>query len=65
MLFMELAGGMLFEELVKIAGDWLWRNGRIGSMSDVGFKCSSRVVVEEAKDRMKNIVGGGGIAWCD
>jgi hypothetical protein len=55
-----LAGGMLFEGLTEVAGDWLWRNGRIGSMPGVGFECSGRVAVEEAKDRMKNIAGGGG-----
>jgi hypothetical protein len=29
MLFAELEEGMLFEDLMKVAGDWLWRNGRI------------------------------------
>jgi hypothetical protein len=53
-------GGMLFEELTKVAGDYLWRNGRIGSMLEVGFRCSGRVAMEEPKDRMKNIAGGGG-----
>jgi hypothetical protein len=34
-------------------------------MPDVGFGCSGRVAVEEAKDRMKNIAGGEEpIAWC-
>jgi hypothetical protein len=59
MLFVGLMGGMLFEGLMEVAGDWLWRNGRIASMPEVRFGCSSRVAVEEAKDRMKNIVGGG------
>jgi hypothetical protein len=50
---------------VKVASDWLWCNGRIGSMPEVGFGCSSRVAVEEAKDRMTNVVGGeGSISWC-
>jgi hypothetical protein len=58
-------GGTLFEELAKVAGDWLWHNGRIDSMPDVGFGCSGRVAVEEATDRMKNIAGGEEpIAWC-
>jgi hypothetical protein len=29
-------------------------------MPEVGFGCSGRVVVEDAKDRMKSIAGGGG-----
>jgi hypothetical protein len=29
-------------------------------MLEVGFRCSGRVAVEEPKDRMKNIAGGGG-----
>jgi hypothetical protein len=50
---------------VKVASDWLWCNGRIGSMPEVGFGCSGRVAVEEAKDRMTNVVGGEGpISWC-
>jgi hypothetical protein len=60
MLFVELTEGILFEKLVKITGDWLWRNGRIGSMPEVGFGCSGKVAVEEEKDMMKNIAGGGG-----
>jgi hypothetical protein len=65
MLFVKLEEGMLFEELMKVAGNWLWRNGRIGSMSKVGFEFSGRVAVEEVNDRMESIAGGGGIAWCD
>jgi hypothetical protein len=34
-------------------------------MPEVGFGCSSRVVVEEANDRMENIAGGEEpITWC-
>jgi hypothetical protein len=65
MLFVELVDGMLFGELVKVAGDWLWRNGRIGSMPEVGFGCSYSVVLKKVKDRMENIAGGDEpIAWC-
>jgi hypothetical protein len=54
MLFVELAEGTLFDELVKVAGHWLWHNGRIGTMSEVAFGCSDRVAVEEVKDKMRN-----------
>jgi hypothetical protein len=44
----------------------LWSNGRIGSMPKIGSYCFGRLVVEEAKDRMKNTVGGEEpIALCD
>jgi hypothetical protein len=59
----ELVEGTLFEELVKVTGDWLWHNGRIGSMLEVEFGCSSRVAVEGAKDMMKSIAGGGGALY--
>jgi hypothetical protein len=56
---------MLFAELTKVEDDWLWHNGRIGSMSEVGFGCFGKLAVEEAKDKMENIVGGEEpIAWC-
>jgi hypothetical protein len=56
---------MLFEELVKVADDWLWRNGRIGSMLEVGLGCSDSVVVKKMKDMMENVAGGEKlIAWC-
>jgi hypothetical protein len=65
MLFVELAEGMLFRELAKLVRDWLWHNGRIRSMMEVGLGCSDSVVVEKAKDRMENIAGGEEqIAWC-
>jgi hypothetical protein len=28
---------MLFAKLAKVNGNWLWHNGRIGSMPEVGF----------------------------
>jgi hypothetical protein len=64
MLFVELVEGILFEELVKVAGDWLWCNGRIGSMPEVVLGCSDSLVVEKTKDMMENIIGGEQpIAW--
>jgi hypothetical protein len=52
-------GGMLFVELAKVEGDWLWHNGRIGSMPGIGFDYFGKVVVEKAKDRMENNAGDG------
>jgi hypothetical protein len=52
---------MLFAELAKVDDEWLWYNGRIGSMLEVGF---GKLVVE-AKDRMENIAGNmEPTAWC-
>jgi hypothetical protein len=48
---------MLFLELVKDEDDWLWHNGRIGSMPEVGFDCFGKFAVEKVKDKMENIVG--------
>jgi hypothetical protein len=65
MLFVELVEGVLFRELAKVPGDWLWCNDRIGSMLEVGLGCSDSVVVEKVKDRMHNIAGDEEpIAWC-
>jgi hypothetical protein len=62
---MELMEGMLFVKLTKVEDDWLWHNGRIDSMSEVGFVYFGKIVVERVKDRMENIAGGEGpIAWC-
>jgi hypothetical protein len=57
MWFVVLGEGMLFAELMMVDDYWLWHNGRIGSMPEVGFDCFDRVVVEEGKDRMENIIG--------
>jgi hypothetical protein len=62
---MVLAEGMLFMELAKVKGDWLWHNDRIGSMPGVKFGCFAKLVVERVKDRIENITGGEGpIEWC-
>jgi hypothetical protein len=59
-----LAESMLFTELVKVEGDWLWHNDWVGSMSEAGFGYFVRLVIE-AKDRMENITGDAeSIAWC-
>jgi hypothetical protein len=58
--------GMLFVELVKVEDGWLWCNGRIGGIPEVGFGCFDKLVVEKAKDRTGSIVDGEEpIAWCD
>jgi hypothetical protein len=60
-----LVEGMLFAELVKVEDDWLWHNGRFGTILEVGFGYFGRLAMEEASDRMKNIAGGEEpIAWC-
>jgi hypothetical protein len=66
MLSVELGEGILFVELANVEGGWLWRNGRIDSMPEVGFGCFDKLVVEKANDRMGCIIGGEEpIAWCD
>jgi hypothetical protein len=64
MLSVELGQGILFVELAKIVGGWLWRNDMIGNRSELEFGCLDRLVAETAKDRMESIVGGRvPIAW--
>jgi hypothetical protein len=61
MWFVVLTEVMLFSELVKVEDDWLWHNGRIGSMPEVDF---GKLVVE-VKDRMENIASDAEpIAYC-
>jgi hypothetical protein len=56
---------VVLAELVKVENDWLWRNGKIGSMPEVGFDYFGKLAMEEMNDRMKNIAGGKEpIAWC-
>jgi hypothetical protein len=65
MWFWVLAEVTLFVELAKVERDWLWHNGRIGSMSKIGFDYFGKLVVEKVKDRMENNAGGAEpIAWC-
>jgi hypothetical protein len=43
----------------------LWRNGKIGSMSEVVLDWFGRLVVEKAKDKTVSIASGvGSIVWC-
>jgi hypothetical protein len=46
---------MLFMELVKAGGDWLWHNDRIGSRPELAPDCLDEFVVERAKGMTKNI----------
>jgi hypothetical protein len=52
MLSVELAKGKLSVELVEVADDWLWCNGRIDNMVEAGLGCFGMLVVEKVKDRM-------------
>jgi hypothetical protein len=51
---------MLSMELAKVADDWLWRNGMIDNMVEVGLGCFGKLVMERANDRIGNMAGGGG-----
>jgi hypothetical protein len=64
MLSVEPVDGMLFVELAKAIDDWLWHNGRINNMLEVGLGYFGKLVVERAKDRMENVASSeGAIAW--
>jgi hypothetical protein len=66
MLFVELAEGVLFVELVKVEDGWLWHSGMISSMPEIGFGYLYKPVVKKSKDKMGDIIGGEEpIAWCD
>jgi hypothetical protein len=49
---------MFSVELTKVEDDWLWHNGRIGSMIEVVFGCFGKLAVEKVKDRMYSIASG-------
>jgi hypothetical protein len=58
---------MLFVELAKAGGGWLWHNGRIDNKQELvpGY-CLGEFVVERAKGRMLNVDGEAvPIALCD
>jgi hypothetical protein len=60
-----LTEGTLFVQLTLVEDDWLWHNGRIDSMLEVGFGYFGKLAVERTNDMMENIVGGEEpIAWC-
>jgi hypothetical protein len=60
MLFVELVEGMLSMELAKAVDDWLWRNGKIDNMLEVGLGYFGKLVVERVKDKMENIASSEG-----
>jgi hypothetical protein len=65
MLSVELAGGMLSVELVRVAVGWLWCNGMTDSMPEVELGLFDKLVVERARDNMESIADDGdSIAWC-
>jgi hypothetical protein len=51
----ELAEGMLFVELAKAKGDWLWHSDRIDNKSELSLGCLCGFVVERVKGRTENI----------
>jgi hypothetical protein len=57
---------MLSIELVKVVGDWLWHNGKIDSMSELGPGWLDGFVVEITKGKMASIGDEvEPIAWYD
>jgi hypothetical protein len=56
----ELAESMLFVELAKAEGGWLWHNGRIDNKQELvpGY-CLGEFVVERAKGRIRDGNGSG------
>jgi hypothetical protein len=64
MLFGELAKGMLFGELAKVASDWLLRNDLTGNMPEPRLGYLGKFVVDKVKGRMERIVVRDTIAWC-
>jgi hypothetical protein len=56
---------MLSVGLAGAADGWLWRNGKIDSMSEVVLDWFGRLVVKNAKDKVVSIASGeGSISWC-
>jgi hypothetical protein len=47
--------------LAKISDDWMRRSGRIDNMPKVGLGWFDKFVLEKAKDKMRNIGGGGAL----
>jgi hypothetical protein len=58
MLSVEQEKGMLSVELAEVGGSWLWHNGMIDSMPEVGLGCFDVFVVKKVKDRMMSIASG-------
>jgi hypothetical protein len=60
-----LSEDMLFVGLAKVVDGWLWHSDMIGNKSGHGLGYFGWLAVGNAKDKMKNIAGGGEpIAWC-
>jgi hypothetical protein len=65
MLFVGLARGKLFVELVNNVVGWLWHNGKIGNKQELGFDCFGGLVAEKARGMTESIDDGvGPIALC-
>jgi hypothetical protein len=61
---MALPEGMLFVELTKVEGDWLWHSDMTGNKPELGLSYFGRLVVEKVKSKMESIGGDGEpIAW--
>jgi hypothetical protein len=57
---------MLFVELMKAGGDWMWHNDRIGSRLELAPGCLDEFVVERVKGRTESIGDEAEpIALCD
>jgi hypothetical protein len=55
--FAGLVEGTLFVELVKVVGDWLVRNDRIGNKLELGLGYLGEFGMGRAKDKMESIDG--------
>jgi hypothetical protein len=64
LLSMELGEGMSSVDLVKVADNWMWGNGRIDNTPEAGLGWFDKLVFEKVKDGMGNIGGGGGPLHC-
>jgi hypothetical protein len=47
-----LAEGILFMELAKVEGDWLWRSGRTGTKPELGFDYFGKLAMGSAEGMM-------------
>jgi hypothetical protein len=52
--------GMLFVELMKAMGGWLWHNDRIDKRPELVLDLLGGLVAKTAKGKMENIAGGVG-----
>jgi hypothetical protein len=50
---------MLFVELAKVVGDWLWYSSMISNRLGLELDCFDRLVVENAKGKMESIADDG------